>query len=691
MAKKRIHLAEEARARLLEGVDILTDAVSVTLGPKGRMVIYQTAGGDGRITKDGVTVAKEIELEDRLQNVGARLVREAATHTEKVAGDGTTTATILARALVREGSKAVAAGMNPMDVRRGINLAVAAVVEELGKRSKRVKTREEIRQVATVAANNDPQVGDMISRAMEEVGERGVITIEEAAGIETELDVVEGMNFDKGYVSPYFVTNAERMTVELEDTYILLHQDKLSSMQGLLPVLEQVGQTGKPLVIIAEDVDGEALATLVVNRLRGGLKAAAAKAPAFGDRRKAMLQDIAVLTGGQVINSELGVKLENVSLDMLGTAKRIEMSKDETVIVGGGGRKKDIAARCKQLRFEIETTDSEYDQERFEERLAKLVGGVAILRIGGDSEIEVKEKKELVDDAMRATRAAVEEGVVPGGGVALLAASRKLDKLKGANSDQDRGIAIVRSAIRTPTRYIAQNAGADGSVVVGTLLEKRGASQGYDAQEGRYCDMIEAGILDPAKVVRSALQDAASIAGLLITTEVGIIEIPEKAPRCRPAAWTEWVVWAEWVEWVVWAEWACSPARSFRRRGGGHEAPFLVSDSDFPPRSRAASGGRRINPDFSPMSWSASHPDVRSARSGRKAYRGIRLRPATPRAGVWARPGGRRCPADIVRHAACPMPRIALRAVPALSAGQRRADHDIGENSGLNLRGIRRD
>ena len=344
MAKKRIHLAEEARARLLEGVDILTDAVSVTLGPKGRMVIYQTAGGDGRITKDGVTVAKEIELEDRLQNVGARLVREAATHTEKVAGDGTTTATILARALVREGSKAVAAGMNPMDLRRGIDLAVAAVVEELGKRSKRVKTREEIRQVATVAANNDPQVGDMISRAMEEVGERGVITIEEAAGIETELDVVEGMNFDKGYVSPYFVTNAERMTVELDDTYILLHQDKLSSMQGLLPVLEQVGQTGKPLVIIAEDVDGEALATLVVNRLRGGLKAAAAKAPAFGDRRKAMLQDIAVLTGGQVINSELGVKLENVSLDMLGTAKRIEMSKDETVIVGGGGRKKDIDA-----------------------------------------------------------------------------------------------------------------------------------------------------------------------------------------------------------------------------------------------------------------------------------------------------------------------------------------------------------
>ena len=620
MAKKRIHLAEEARARLLEGVDILTDAVSVTLGPKGRMVIYQTAGGDGRITKDGVTVAKEIELEDRLQNVGARLVREAATHTEKVAGDGTTTATILARALVREGSKAVAAGMNPMDVRRGIDLAVAAVVEELGKRSKRVKTREEIRQVATVAANNDPQVGDMISRAMEEVGERGVITIEEAAGIETELDVVEGMNFDKGYVSPYFVTNAERMTVELDDTYILLHQDKLSSMQGLLPVLEQVGQTGKPLVIIAEDVDGEALATLVVNRLRGGLKAAAAKAPAFGDRRKAMLQDIAVLTGGQVINSELGVKLENVSLDMLGTAKRIEMSKDETVIVGGGGRKKDIAARCKQLRFEIETTDSEYDQERFEERLAKLVGGVAILRIGGDSEIEVKEKKELVDDAMRATRAAVEEGVVPGGGVALLAASRKLDKLKGANSDQDRGIAIVRSAIRTPTRYIAQNAGADGSVVVGTLLEKRGASQGYDAQEGRYCDMIEAGILDPAKVVRTALQDAASIAGLLITTEVGIIEIPEKAPPMPPGGMDG--MGGMGGMGGIWAEWACSPARSFRRRGGGHEAPFLVSDSDFPPRSRAASGGRRINPDFSPMSWSASHPDVRSARSGPKSVSG---------------------------------------------------------------------
>ena len=534
MAKKQIHQAEEARARLLEGVDILTDAVSVTLGPKGRTVVYQTAGGDGRITKDGVTVAKEIELEDRLQDIGARLVREAAKHTEKAAGDGTTTATILARALVHEGAKAVAAGMNPMDLRRGIDLAVAEVVGEIGKRSKRVKTRDEIRQVATVAANNDPVVGDMISQAMEEVGERGVITIEEAAGIDTELDVVEGMNFDKGYVSPYFVTNAERMTVELEDVYVLVHQAKLTSMQGLLPVLDQVGQSGKPLVIIAEDVDGEALATLVVNRLRGGLQAAAAKAPAFGDRRKAMLEDIAVLTGGAVINDELGVKLENVGLDQLGTAKRVEMSKDETVIVGGGGTKKAIAERCQQLRMQIETTDSEYDQERFEERLAKLVGGVAILRIGGDSEVEVKEKKELVDDAMRATRAAVEEGIVAGGGVALLAASRKLDKLKGANSDQDRGIAIVRRAICTPTRHIAQNAGADGSLVVGKLLEKRGATQGYDAQAGRYCDMIEAGILDPAKVVRTALQDAASIAGQLISTEAGIVEIPQKAPPMPP-------------------------------------------------------------------------------------------------------------------------------------------------------------
>ena len=530
MAKKQIHQAEEARERLLEGVDILTDAVSVTLGPKGRTVVYQTAGGDGRITKDGVTVAKEIELEDRLQDMGARLVREAATHTEKSAGDGTTTATVLARALVREGAKAVAAGMNPMDVRRGIDLAVDAVVEEIGKKSKRVKTREEITQVATVASNNDPHVGDMISRAMEEVGERGVITIEEAAGIDTELDVVEGMNFDKGYISPYFVTNAERMTVELDDAFILVHQEKLTSMQELLPVLEQVGQSGKPLVIIAEDVDGEALATLVVNRLRGGLRAAATKAPAFGDRRKAMLEDIAVLTGGTVINKEQGIKLESVTLDQLGTAKRVEMSKDETVIVGGGGTKKAIAERCQQLRTEIETTDSEYDQERFEERLAKLVGGVAILKVGGDSEIEVKEKKELVEDAMRATRAAVEEGVVPGGGVALLAASRKLDKLKGANSDQDRGIAIVRSAIRSPARHIAENAGADGSLVVGTLLESRGATRGFDAQEGRYCDMIEAGILDPAKVVRSALQDAASIAGLLIATEAGVVEIPEPPP-----------------------------------------------------------------------------------------------------------------------------------------------------------------
>ncbi len=534
MAKKQIHQAEEARERLLEGVDILTDAVSVTLGPKGRTVVYQTAGGDGRITKDGVTVAKEIELEDRLQDMGARLVREAATHTEKSAGDGTTTATVLARALVREGAKAVAAGMNPMDVRRGIDLAVDAVVEEIGKKSKRVKTREEITQVATVASNNDPHVGDMISRAMEEVGERGVITIEEAAGIDTELDVVEGMNFDKGYISPYFVTNAERMTVELDDAFILVHQEKLTSMQELLPVLEQVGQSGKPLVIIAEDVDGEALATLVVNRLRGGLRAAATKAPAFGDRRKAMLEDIAVLTGGTVINKEQGIKLESVTLDQLGTAKRVEMSKDETVIVGGGGTKKAIAERCQQLRTEIETTDSEYDQERFEERLAKLVGGVAILKVGGDSEIEVKEKKELVEDAMRATRAAVEEGVVPGGGVALLAASRKLDKLKGANADQDRGIAIVRSAIRSPARHIAENAGADGSLVVGKLLEGRGATRGFDAQEGRYCDMIEAGILDPAKVVRSALQDAASIAGLLIATEAGVVEIPEAPPPMPP-------------------------------------------------------------------------------------------------------------------------------------------------------------
>ncbi len=534
MAKKEIHQAEEARERLLEGVDILTDAVSVTLGPKGRTVVYQTAGGDGRITKDGVTVAKEIELEDRLQDMGARLVREAATHTEKSAGDGTTTATILARALAREGAKAVAAGMNPMDLRRGIDRAVDAVVEEIGKKSKRVKTREEITQVATVAANNDPVVGDMISQAMEEVGERGVITIEEAAGIDTELDVVEGMNFDKGYVSPYFVTNAERMTVELDDAYILVHQEKLTSMQELLPVLEKVGQTGKPLAIIAEDVDGEALATLVVNRLRGGLKAAAAKAPAFGDRRKAMLEDIAVLTGGTVVNKEQGIKLESITLDQLGTAKRVEMSKDETVIVGGGGTKKAINERCQQLRTEIETTDSEYDQERFEERLAKLVGGVAILRVGGDSEIEVKEKKELVEDAMRATRAAVEEGVVPGGGVALLAASRKLDKLQGDNADQDRGIAIVRSAIRSPTRHIAENAGADGSLVVGTLLDGRGASRGFDAQEGRYCDMIEAGILDPAKVVRSALQDAASIAGLLIMTEAGIAEIPEAPPPMPP-------------------------------------------------------------------------------------------------------------------------------------------------------------
>ena len=530
MAKKRIHHADEARAHLLEGVDILADAVSVTLGPKGRTVVYQTSGGDGRITKDGVTVAKEIELDDRLRDMGARLVREAAIRTEKTAGDGTSTATVLARAITREGAKAVAAGMNPMDLRRGVEQAVETVVAEIAKQAKKVKTREEIAQVATVAANNDPGVGEMISRAMEEVGERGVITIEEATGIETELNVVEGMNFDKGYVSPYFVTNAEKMTVELDAPYILLHQEKLSGMQGLLPVLEQVGRAGKPLLIVAEDVEGEALATLVVNRLRGGLTVAAAKAPAFGDRRKAMLEDIAILTGGTVVNAELGVKLENVTLDMLGQAGRVEMSKDETVIVDGRGRKKNITERCDQLRLQIETTDSEYDQERFEERLAKLVGGVAVLRVGGDTEVEVKEKKELVDDAMRATRAAVEEGIVAGGGVALLAASRKLDRLKGANADQDRGIAIVRAAVRAPARHIVANSGADASLVVGTLLEGKGKTGGYDAQEGRYRDMVEAGILDPAKVVRTALQDAASIAGLLITTEVGVVEIPEKAP-----------------------------------------------------------------------------------------------------------------------------------------------------------------
>ncbi len=528
MAAKEVRFSADARQRMLRGVDILADAVKVTLGPKGRNVVLDKSFGAPRISKDGVTVAKEIELADKFENMGAQMVREVASKTNDIAGDGTTTATVLAQAIVREGAKAVAAGMNPMDLKRGIDSAVEAVVASVVKQSKKVKTNSEIAQVGTISANGDAQVGEMIARAMEKVGNEGVITVEEAKSLETELEVVEGMQFDRGYLSPYFVTNPEKMVTELEDPYILLHEKKLSNLQAMLPVLETVVQSGKPLLIIAEDVEGEALATLVVNKLRGGLKVAAVKAPGFGDRRKAMLEDISILTGGQVVSEDLGIKLENVTLDMLGKAKRVSITKEETTIVDGAGKKNDIVGRCNQIRQQIEETSSDYDREKLQERLAKLAGGVAVIRVGGATEVEVKEKKDRVDDAMHATRAAVEEGVVAGGGVALLYASSSLDKLKADNDDQRVGIDIVRRALQAPVRMIIENAGDDASVIVGKLVEKGDASYGYNAQTGEYVNMVKAGIIDPAKVVRAALQDAASVAGLLITTEAMVAEKPEK-------------------------------------------------------------------------------------------------------------------------------------------------------------------
>ncbi|MDP1909007.1 MAG: chaperonin GroEL, partial [Hyphomicrobium sp.] len=505
----------------------LANAVKVTLGPKGRNVVLAKSYGAPRITKDGVTVAKEIELSDKFENMGAQMVREVASKTNDIAGDGTTTATVLAQSIVREGAKAVAAGMNPMDLKRGIDKAVIAVVEELKKKTRKITTQAEIAQVGSLAANGETEIGKMISEAMQKVGNEGVITVEEAKTAETELDVVEGMQFDRGYLSPYFITNAEKMLVELEDPYILIHEKKLGGLQTLLPLLEAVVQSGKPLVIIAEDVEGEALATLVVNKLRGGLKVAAVKAPGFGDRRKAMLEDIAVLTGGQTISEDLGIKLENVTLDMLGRAKRVSITKDDTTIVDGSGKKKSIEARVGQIKAQIEETTSDYDREKLQERLAKLAGGVAVIRVGGATEVEVKERKDRVDDALNATRAAVEEGVVPGGGVMLLKAGNAITA-KGDNSDQDAGIAIVKRALQAPIRQIAANAGVEGSIVVGKVLEARGQSYGYDAQGDEYGDMIEKGIIDPAKVVRVALQDAASVAGLLITTEAAIGEAPKK-------------------------------------------------------------------------------------------------------------------------------------------------------------------
>jgi chaperonin GroEL len=530
MAAKDVRFSADARARMLRGVDVLADAVKVTLGPKGRNVVIDKAFGAPRITKDGVTVAKEVELADKFENMGAQMVKEVAVKTGDLAGDGTTTATVLAQAIVREGAKAVAAGMNPMDLKRGVDMAVEKVVDDLRKRSKPVKDHKEVAQVGVVSANGDREIGEMIAKAMEKVGKEGVITVEEAKSLETELDVVEGMQFDRGYLSPYFITNADKMICELESPFILIHEKKLSGLQPLLPVLESVVQSGKPLLIIAEEVEGEALATLVVNKLRGGLKVAAVKAPGFGDRRKAMLEDIATLTAGQVISEELGIKLEGVTLDMLGRAKKVVIEKENTTIVDGAGKKADIQARCTQIRAQIDETTSDYDREKLQERLAKLAGGVAVIRVGGATEVEVKERKDRVDDAMHATKAAVEEGILPGGGSALLYAIKSLKGLKGDNDDQNRGIAIVRQALESPARQIAENAGVDGSVVVGKILEQTDANFGFDAQDGKYVDMVKAGIIDPTKVVRLALQDAASVAALLITTEAMIAERPEKKP-----------------------------------------------------------------------------------------------------------------------------------------------------------------
>ena len=536
MAAKDIEFGTDARAKMLKGVETLARAVKVTLGPKGRNVVLDKSYGAPKITKDGVSVAKEVELPNKFENMGAQLIKEVAQKTADKAGDGTTTATVLAEAIIREGCKAVAAGMNPMDLKRGIDMAVDAVVADIKSRSKDIKTSEEIAQVGTISANGDRSIGEYLAQAMEKVGNEGVITVEDAKGLETELDVVEGMQFDRGYLSPYFVTNPDKMTCEYENPYIMLYDQKISNLQPMISILEAVVQTGRPLLIIAEDIEGEALATLVVNRIRGGLKVCAVKAPGFGDRRKAMLQDIAILTGGQVISEELGMKIENVTLDMLGTAKKIEVNKDDTTIVDGAGEKDLIAARAAQIRKEIADTTSDYDREKLQERLAKISGGVAVLRVGGASEVEVKEKKDRIDDALNATRAAVKEGVVAGGGCALIYSSSALDKLTPANQDQKVGIDIIRKAIQAPLRQIAENAGVDGAVVAGKLMESKDTNFGYNAQTGEYTDMVKAGIIDPTKVVRTALQDAASVGGLLITTEAMITEQPQKECSCGGAA-----------------------------------------------------------------------------------------------------------------------------------------------------------
>jgi len=535
MSAKEVKFSGDARDRMLRGVDILANAVKVTLGPKGRNVVLDKSFGAPRITKDGVTVAKEIELEDKFENMGAQMVREVAQKTNDLAGDGTTTATVLAQAIVKEGAKAVAAGMNPMDLKRGIDIAVGAVVKDIEKRAKKVSSSAEVAQVGTISSNGDEKIGKMIAQAMQKVGNEGVITVEEAKALDTEVEIVEGMQFDRGYISPYFITNAEKMIAELEDAYILLHEKKLSGLQSMLPVLEAVVQSGKPLVIIAEDVEGEAIATLVVNKLRGGLKVAAVKAPGFGDRRKAMLEDIAILTGGQLISEDLGIKLENVTLQMLGRAKKVIIEKEKSTIVSGAGKKADIEARVGQIKAQIEETTSDYDREKLQERLAKLAGGVAVIKVGGVTEIEVKEKKDRVEDALNATRAAVEEGIVPGGGVALLRAKKAVGRITDDNADVQAGINIVLRALESPIRQIAENAGVEGSIVVGKIVDEKSETYGFNAQDEKYVDMIDAGIVDPAKVVRTALQDAASVAGLLVTTEAMVAELPKEPAPAMPS------------------------------------------------------------------------------------------------------------------------------------------------------------
>jgi chaperonin GroEL len=534
MAAKEVKFSGDARDRMLRGVDILADAVKVTLGPKGRNVVLDKSFGAPRITKDGVTVAKEIELEDKFENMGAQMVREVAQKTNDLAGDGTTTATVLAQSIVREGAKSVAAGMNPMDLKRGIDIAVAAVIKDIEKRAKPVGSSAEVAQVGTISSNGDEAIGNMIAKAMQKVGNEGVITVEEAKALDTEVEIVEGMQFDRGYISPYFVTNAEKMIAELEDVYILLHEKKLSGLQAMLPLLEAVVQSGKPLLIVSEDVEGEAIATLVVNKLRGGLKVAAVKAPGFGDRRKAMLEDIAILTGGQLISEDLGIKLENVTTAMLGRAKKVIIEKEKCTIVSGAGKKAEVEARVNQIKAQIEETTSDYDKEKLQERLAKLAGGVAVIRVGGATEIEVKEKKDRVEDALNATRAAVEEGIVPGGGVALLRAKKAVGRIHDDNPDVQAGINIVLKALESPIRQIAENAGVEGSIVVGKIIDENSETYGFDAQTEKYVDMIKAGIVDPAKVVRAALQDAASVAGLLITTEAMVAELPKEPTPAMP-------------------------------------------------------------------------------------------------------------------------------------------------------------